>query len=308
MRYSRIRKGKNQKRYAVALIVILLIFAGAYFFSAGSLGKYISNLISPILKSRQDVDTKEPEGTPNGNMESGDTGTELTLPEDKNQEDQNDQSPRITETISVDVMNFFGIQMGAFNDKQNAQSVADQLKTKGGAGYTVDDQFTRVMAMMFLTEEDAILVKDQLKEQSVEAQIYTLKCPGVEMEITASSEKIEGIKSSFLLIKDKIGLMESIIKELDNDKITTEIAINKVGEIEKELIAKADQLSKYSATQEGNPILSGLKDLLSEQAGNLNQISQENISDKVEISSKIKYNYIDMILKYKGYMEQITKG
>ena len=308
MRYSRIRKVRNQRRYASVLVVIFLIFGGVYFFTAGTMGKYFSNLISPILKSKQELDKAGQQGPPNQDTELGEQGTELTLPEDKDQNGQDDQTPRLTETINVEAMNFYGIQMGAFNDKQNAQSIADQLKTKGGAGYVLDDQFSRVMAMMFLTEGDAISVKEQLKNQSVEAQIYELKCPGVDMEITAASEKIEGIKSSFSLLKDKIGVMESIVKDLDNDKITAEIAISKVGEIKNEITAKADQLNQYSATQESSQVLSGLKGLLSDQASNLDQITQGNMSDKVAVSSKIKYTYIDMIVQYKGYIEQITKG
>lgn len=66
-------------------------------------------------------------------------------------------------------------------------------------------------------------------------------------------------------------------------------------------------MNKYSATQEGSQVLSGLKKLLSDQANSLDQLIQGNVSDKVAISSKIKYTYIDIIVKYKEYIAQITK-
>ena len=309
MRYSRVKRVRNQRRYAFIVIILFLILGGIYFFTAGTMGKYISNFIAPILKSRQSTEQLAQQDSNDRGDNQVDQGMELTLPNDAAQDDaQEDKAPRITETIKVEDMNFFGIQMGAFNSKENAQSIADQLKTRGGAGYVLDDQYSRVIAMVFLSEGDATAVKEQLQEQSIESQLYELKCPGVDMEVTAPSEKIEGIKTSFSLVREKFGEVESIIRELDNDKITIEIAINRIGEIKNEVIIKEEQLNQYSATQEGSQVLSGLKNLLSDQANNIDQILQTNTSDKVAISSKIKYTYIDMIVKYKGYIEQITRG
>lgn len=306
MRYSRIRRARNQRRYISLVIIIFLILGGIYFFTAGTMGKYISGFIAPILKSKQEtdqLDQKEP---------SYNEDMELTLPDSNGQDDsqaannQEEDASKTTETVKVNAMNFFGIQMGAFNSKENAQAVGDQLKAKGGAGYILDDQYSRVIAMMFLNENDAATVIQQLKNNSIEAQMYELKCPGVEMEITATGTKIEGIKSIFSLIQEKFGDIENTIKDLDNDKITIEIAINRLDQIKNEIIDKIELLNQYSATQEGNKVLSGLKNFLTVQVDNLDQIIQGSMSEKVAISSKIKYTYIDMIVKYKEYMEQIT--
>lgn len=306
MRYSRIRRARNQRRYISLVIMIFLILGGIYFFTAGTMGKYISGFIAPILKSKEETDQLD-------QKEPYDDDMELTLPDSNGQDDsqaannQEENASKTTETVKVQAMNFFGIQMGAFNSKENAQAVGDQLKAKGGAGYILNDQYSRVIAMMFLSQNDAATVIQQLSNNSIEAQMYELKCPGVEMEITATGPKIEGIKSIFSLIQEKFGDIENTIKDLDNDKITTEIAINRLNEINDEITSKIEMLNQYSATQEGNKVLSGLKNFLTDQADNLDQIIQGNMSDKVAISSKIKYTYIDMIVKYKEYMEQITR-
>ena len=306
MRYSRIRRARNQRRYISLVIMIFLILGGIYFFTAGTMGKYISGFIAPILKSKEETDQLD-------QKEPYDDDMELTLPDSNGQDDsqaannQEENASKTTETVKVQAMNFFGIQMGAFNSKENAQAVGDQLKAKGGAGYILNDQYSRVIAMMFLSQNDAATVIQQLSNNSIEAQMYELKCPGVEMEITATGPKIEGIKSIFSLLQEKFGDIENTIKDLDNDKITTEIAINRLNEINDEITSKIEMLNQYSATQEGNKVLSGLKNFLTDQADNLDQIIQGNMSDKVAISSKIKYTYIDMIVKYKEYMEQITR-
>ena len=46
MRYSRIRRARNQKRYAIVLLIVFLILGGIYFLMAGTIGKAISNIIT----------------------------------------------------------------------------------------------------------------------------------------------------------------------------------------------------------------------------------------------------------------------
>jgi hypothetical protein len=55
MRYSRIRRARNQKRYAIVLLIVFLILGGVYFLMAGTIGKAISNIITPILKTKVDA-------------------------------------------------------------------------------------------------------------------------------------------------------------------------------------------------------------------------------------------------------------
>lgn len=305
MRYSRIRRARNQKRYAIVLLIVFLILGGVYFLMAGTIGKAISNIITPILKTK--VGTEQDGQDEHITDEIGSEGedTELTLPKEENEDNQ---GPRITELIKIEAKSFFGIQLGAFNNKENALFIANELKKKGAAGYVLEDQFSRVLAIIFQSQDDTRAVIEQLKAQSVDSQIYELKCPGVDMEITASSEKVEGIKSSYAMVMDNFGLMESIIKDLDKDKITKEIALEKIRNIIDNIKEKTDQLQAYSTDEEGRLVLSGLKDFLSAQIGNLEDILLGNTSDRVEISSKIKYTYIDMAVKYKKYMEQIANG
>ncbi|HHZ12897.1 MAG TPA: SPOR domain-containing protein [Clostridiales bacterium] len=305
MRYSRIRRARNQKRYAIVLLIVFLILGGIYFLMAGTIGKAISNIITPILKTK--VGTEQDGQDEHITDEIGSEGedTELTLPKEENEDNQ---GPRITELIKIEAKSFFGIQLGAFNNKENALFIANELKKEGAAGYVLEDQFSRVLAIIFQSQDDTRAVIEQLKAQSVDSQIYELKCPGVDMEITASSEKVEGIKSSYAMVMDNFGLMESIIKDLDKDKITKEIALEKIRNIIDNIKEKTDQLQAYSTDEEGRLVLSGLKDFLSAQIDNLEDILLGNTSDRVEISSKIKYTYIDMAVKYKKYMEQIANG
>ena len=134
MRYSRITRARNQRRYAFIVIVIFFVLVGIYFLIAGTMGKAISNLITPILKSKQQPDELVRDESIGQDEDLADQEMELTLP---NEYAQDDKATRITETIKVDAMSFLGIQIGAFNSKENAQSIANQLQSKGGAGYVL---------------------------------------------------------------------------------------------------------------------------------------------------------------------------
>jgi len=308
MRYSRLKRSRSRRRYIFMLIIGLLLFGAIYFLSAGAVGRYISEIVAPILDGKENLNENVKNGS---NSEMGDNNkgdVELTLPKAEGEGDHESSDGRITESIKIEPLNYFLIQVGAFNGMDNAKLLARDIQEKGGAGYIIEDEYFRVMAMAFATENDAVVVKSQLKEQGVESQVYKLTCSGVNMEVTAVKEKIEGIKSSFSIWREKASSLENIIRELDTDKITTEISINRLREIREELVSQHGKINEYIEANEGNKILEGLQALFGSQIKNLDEILQGNMVDKVAISSKMKYNYIDMIYQFKKYIEDITKG
>jgi len=52
--------------------------------------------------------------------------------------------------------------------------------------------------------------------------------------------------------------------------------------------------------------LAGLQRLYQEGIESLSKIFEGNVSDRVANSSKIKYTYIDMVCRYKQYIDSIT--
>lgn len=312
MRYSRIRRSRSRRRYFFILCIGLLLFGGIYFISAGAVGRYISNIIGPILAKDARSDGSNEIGADINDKQAQEDREELefVLPE-SDKEDGNNQGNsdgRLTEDLKIEPINYFAIQVGAFNGIDNANLLAQEIKRKGGAGYIIEDDYFRVLAMAYTTEKDAEQVKNQLKEQEVESQIYRISCSGVNMEITATRDKIDGIKSSFQIWNEKLSQLGDIISDLDTNKITTEMAINKLQAIRDELESHRGKISEYLATNEGNPILEELEKLYQSQINNIDEILKGNVADRVAISANMKYNYIDMIIQFKKYIEKITKG
>lgn len=295
MRYSRVRKNQTRKRYATFILVVLLGFGLIYVITAGTLGKFVSNLILPILSGEQssegqDIDTDDPI---------------LTLPDDTNESAAD--TAKTTDTLKAKSITLYGIQMGAFTDEENAKAFSQELKTRGGAGYIFNDGFYRVMAIGFQSEEDAIQVKEELKTDEIESHVYKLTTAGADMEITAKEENIREIRSAFEIWEEKYRTIEEIIVSLDSGGITPLEASDKIRGLKAEMEQKRDKLHEMNGNQNNNVILTGLVRLYDNSCRSLDIILSQNTNDKVAISSEIKYTYIDMLMQYKDYMEQITQ-
>jgi hypothetical protein len=296
MRYSRVKKNQTRKRYATFLLVVLLGFGLIYVISAGTLGKFVSNLIQPILSGKQSI---EEEG------QSTDTVDPIiTLPDNTNASAAD--TAKITDTLNARALTLFAIQMGAFTDEENAKAFSQELKTRGGAGYIFKDEFYRVMAIGFQSEEDARQVRYDLKEDEIESHIYKITTAGVDMEITATPENVTEIRSAFEMWEDKYRSMEEIIVSLDSGAIAPLEAADKIRMLKMEMEQKRDKLQEKNSNQNNNVILAGLVGLYDDSCQLLDIILSDNTNDKVAISSKIKYTYIEMLMQYKDYMEQIT--
>ncbi|NLO81751.1 MAG: SPOR domain-containing protein [Clostridiales bacterium] len=299
MRYSRIKRRNTQRRYTSVIILGLLLFLGFYIASAGAAGNFISRIVAPIIAAF-DNDVEQQDANDDITEPSN---TDLTLPENK----EGEKNERITDHIDIAPMSFHAIQLAAFTEEKNARAAAAELQGKGGAGFILNDKYLRLLAMGFISEDDAQKVRQQLKDEGIESQIYIISCPGANMEIAASAEKVDSIKTAFSLWLDKTKSLEGIIRDLDTSQKSAEDALKDIEDIMAEFGSMLDKLNTYSATEESNHILAGLQELYQRGKESLNDILSEKTANRVAISAKIKYTYIDMIHQYKLYMDQITK-
>lgn len=299
MRYSRIRRKRRQRNYARFLLIGIVLFVAVYIISAGAIGKRLSDIIAPRLSARED--------------ESKDSEVEKDMESQQTDEKEKDEKEpdekkvkKISETIKVEPLSIFAIQMGAFSTEENANELAEEIQTRSGGGYIIKDEYYRVLAVGYMAEGDTNKVKEQLKEQNIESQVYRISCPGANMQVTASAEKIEGVKSAYSLWRAQIEDMENIVKDLDGQAITGDKAHSKIVDMRDEMEDKLSEIREYKAAEESGAILSGLENIYKEGLSTLDKLIEENYQNEVAFSSKIKYTYIEMIYIYKNYMDGIV--
>ncbi|MFO7153600.1 MAG: SPOR domain-containing protein [Caldicoprobacter oshimai] len=299
MRYSRLKR-RNRRRYTSMILLGLLLFLAVYIGSASAAGNFISRIVTSFLGSF----TSTNQGEDDASVQA--PNTQLTVPNKTDKTPNEGSSQKVTEQLDIAPFNLYAIQLGAFTNKENAEVAAKELQAKGGAGYILNDKYFRLLAMGYASEADAQKVKQQLEKEGIESQIYSISAPGVNMEITASADKVNSVKSAFSLWIDKTKALEGIVKNLDTSAISVEDARKDIEAMVGAFNSTLEQLKAYSATQESNHILAGLQELYQNSIESLNGIFAENVVDRVATSSKIKYTYIDMVYKYKQYMDKIT--
>lgn len=298
MRYSRIKKKRGRRKYAILILVIIFILATAYIFSAGTLGKYLSRFISPIIGG-DILDTEDN----SEDISSGDDEEPQLLISDK----QNSGEEKTTDTIEAKGITLNTIQMNAFTGQGNANEFANEIKRQGGAGYIQEDDFFRVLAVGFLSNDDAMIVQEQLKNDGVDSKIYTISTSGVNMNVTASEENISSIKAAFDDLHEIYEKIEQIMKDLDLDKLSVNEAQDMIRTIKSDLDMEGEKLATLASSQTNNEILKRLTELYEDSSSNVTDIASGKYVEKVEISSEIKYTYIDLIIHYIDYIEQIIK-
>lgn len=287
MRYSRIRRQDKKRRYAVLLITIILMCSLIYIISASSLGKLLSGLILPMVNKDHKVDINKNGDDP-----------KLVVPEE-------DKAEKVTETISTSGISLYCIQMGAFIDMENAQDYSQTNKRQGGAGYIVEDTYYRVLAVGFKSEEDANTVKTQLKEDDIDSQIYKISSQSISLQITATQANVDIIKSAYQVWEDNFYLLEDVFKKLDRKQIEAIKAKDDIRGIVDTLVKEKGELESLSSNLEENQILLDLVDLFEDTIDLLYSIISENSPNDVAISTTIKYTYIELMMKYMDYINQL---
>ena len=301
MRYSRVRRKRRQRNYARIFIIGLLLFIVLYVVSAGAIGKYLSGIIASRLG-----DMDEDSGL------DGMDKDEIVEPKEnadgsKTHESDNKEIKKITETIKVEPLTIYTIQLAAFSTEENAREFAVAIKDRGGGGYIIEDKYFRVLAVGYIGEDDINKVKTQLEEENIKCEIYKISCPGANMQVTASKEKVEGVNAAFSLWQTKLKDLEDVVKDVDSKNITEEAAYARLREIKLAMEETLVKLNDYKAAEGSSAILTGLEDMCKLGVESFDGLLDGNNVNGVVFSSKIKYTYIDMVYIYKKYMEDIVK-
>ena len=146
-----------------------------------------------------------------------------------------------------------------------------------------------------------------LEEENIKCEIYKISCPGANMQVTASKEKVEGVNAAFSLWQTKLKDLEDVVKDVDSKNITEEAAYARLREIKLAMEETLVKLNDYKAAEGSSAILTGLEDMYKLGVESFDGLLDGNNVNGVVFSSKIKYTYIDMVYIYKKYMEDIVK-
>lgn len=93
----------------------------------------------------------------------------------------------------------YALQMGAYENQENAEKQARSLREVGAAGYVwKDEQWYRVLAAGYANEADRASVAENLSAQGVDTRAYTISYGERVLKVTSSAERIEALREAVL--------------------------------------------------------------------------------------------------------------
>jgi len=296
MRYSRSGYDNNKKEGSskgIGLILFILIGGVLiYFAGAGVLGSFISdNIVTPVMSL---ISGESPAESQNTNTVTESDAVESTTA----QPSASASSSAGTETQKIEVAakSIYLLQEGVYSDENNAKSAAEAIKKRGGAGYILKDDKYRVLLSAYQTEDEATSVKKRLAdEEDMETSTHELKRGQISFNITADKNTVKVISDAFSQSDDVMASLYDVTLKYDKQQITSDDVMTEISSIEDDI---KDTISNLSGVldQEDNEVVQQLHDYYSSFNDSLKNI-QDKTASEVEISSGLKYTYIELFNK-----------
>lgn len=287
MRYSRTqyqqRQGSGAGKGVVVVVVLLAVAALVYFIGAAKIGNFISeSIVTPVISWFTGEPAKSPEGNPGSVVVPTDTA-----------DPQNTEDTSNTQQLSLPAYTVYSLQVGVYQDRNNALSQAESLMNQGGAGYILDRNGEyRVLIAGYKTEDEAKNVKDRLSsEQDMDSKIYLLETKELALELSGSQEALEACKNALEKSSDYIDELLSLSLAFDKgEKTAEEISeeLTKLKEQAEEIKNSVDELGK----KDDNNVIDSLVAYYDGIQEVLDQLGSE--TEQLPLSSGLKHAYLEL--------------
>lgn len=265
MEYRRSRRRTNKKTSTGAgktVVILILLAAGVYFISISAVGSWLSkHIVEPVFSAFMSEKKESPANS-----------------------DDSMSTMNINDDVKLPKLECFMLQMGVFDSESNANTLAESVRQKGGAGYVMrDGEKYRVLAAGYATQEEACSVRDRLKSEGYDCSVHEITTETTDFSVSVMSgtnNTIENLKSAFYALLSAHDDLLELELNFDKSSMTAENGKAAVSTI----------LSQLQSSS------SGLKNLPTEITGciesyeaALEKLKNANTDSAEEFSSMIKY-------------------
>lgn len=190
---------------------------------------------------------------------------------------------------NANTLNIFNIQIGGFNELNNAKALKESVNNKGFAAYVVKLDNYKVFSGTFLSKEHAEEYKKHLDQNIEESFLH-------ENTINIKTDFGEGLKK-----EDSKKILQLINKYNDiyiyETSIWEETLISKKSKDIKNIIQKNnDDLNEiYESIKVETEIMKNFKKILEARKKIASEINDKNILGKYSAYTKILVDYVNII-------------
>ncbi len=213
---------------------------------------------------------------------------------------------RETRMLALDEYRFYAIQFGAFDNDADARELTNSLTARGAAGYVLTDTRSRAIGAAYTSREDADKVCQNLAAQNIEAYVYGVSAPRIELRVTAEPALADAIEAALPLAAQAIDALGAQALALDRGDISPEQARAGLDSIAQPARAARAQLE---ALLDGrmHALTGGLTSELSAVCDACDALRQQSIESAMDFSGKIKYNVIDLMQRHVEFMNLLIQ-
>lgn len=174
--------------------------------------------------------------------------------------------------IVVKSYQIYMLEVKDFDDKDTAQTFANEIKLRGGAGVVIYDSTYKVVASCYNNLQDAQNVMEKLKNEFDTCKIYTLKLN--KLKLVTNDNEIKDIDNILEIFKMAGTELIDLAIKLDKGELTSSDTRNK-------LFTLYESISKLNAD---------FKDCCSKISNDKVVITQAKIDQEIELLKHIIEN------------------
>lgn len=213
---------------------------------------------------------------------------------------------QVTQEVQFEALDAYLIQFGAYDAADNARIEAARYVARGAAGYLLEDGKFRVIGAGYESREEAEKVKAQLeKEEGIDSYVYELKAGSVTLRVTATQPQIDALSAAERTLVEQNRAMGRLAYELDSGAVDAPGARSALGAMADAVRLAREQLAGV-AGQTPNQVAAGLIATMAQLEESASQLSMEKNESTLDLSSKIKYNYVEICWSHARYLRGLT--
>ena len=221
-----------------------------------------------------------------------------------------DASGDITETVAFPAMENWLLSCGTFENEQQAQTAAATYRTRGGAGFVLEgeDGYSVLLAAYDSAAACENVAQNLKTQEDIDAQTQQMTIDGVELRLTASARRIDGVRDAFSIWQQTVQRLSDLWQDVDGGVATLNQAVSRLSAQRDKLGDACDEAFSEALIEGESQALDGLSAVLRGTFEELDALVCDPPQNVLELSAKIKYTVIRSLTEYQSYVYSLTSA
>ena len=214
----------------------------------------------------------------------------------------------ITETVAFPAMENWLLSCGTFENEQQAQTAAATYRTRGGAGFVLEgeDGYSVLLAAYDSAAACENVAQNLKNQEDIDAQTQQMTIDGVELRLTASARRIDGVRDAFSIWQQTVQRLSDLWQDVDGGVATLNQAVSRLSAQRDKLGDACDEAFSEALIEGESQAMDGLSAVLRGTFEELDALVCDPPQNVLELSAKIKYTVIRSLTEYQSYVYSLT--